>query len=35
MHGKWLYQIWSRNTTVEKELIDKCGQEIKENNDNV
>ena len=33
-------QIGSRNTTVEKELIDvddksRCGREIKENNDSV
>ena len=26
-------EIWSRNTTVEREGIERCGQEIKENNE--
>ena len=33
--GSGCNQIRSRNTTVKREWIKRCGQEIKENNDNV
>ena len=33
--GSGCIQIRSRNTTVEREWIERCGQGIKENNDNV
>ena len=33
--GSFCIQIWSRNTTVERDWIERCGQEIRENNDNV
>ena len=33
--GSGCIQIRSRNTAVERECIERYGQEIKENNDNV
>ena len=33
--GSGCIQICSRNTAVEREWIERCGQEIRENNDNI
>ena len=33
--GSFCILIWSRNTKVERKWTERCGKEIKENNDNV